>query len=80
MLFSFNNELFKKGRVISNKTFLSESQKFLSYSSLFIKVFIYKVKFFFEVAVRFENIINFIRFIIPGIINKVSKGRFKLYG
>ena len=80
MPFSFSNELFKKGRVINSKPFLSEFQKFLSYSSLFIKVFIYKVKFFFEIAVRFENMVNFIRFIVRGVINKVFKGKLKLCG
>ena len=80
MLSGFNNELFKKGRIISNKSFLSESQKFLGYTSFFVRVFIYKVKLFFEVAVQFENVVNFIYSIIPGVINKVSKGRFKLYG
>ena len=80
MLSGFDNELFKKGRIISNKSFLSESQEFLSYSSFFIRVSIHKIKFFLEIAVRFEDIINFIRFIVINVINKVFKGGFKLYG
>ena len=80
MLFSFNNELFKQGRIINSKSFLSEFQEFLGYSLFFIKVFIYKVKFFFEIAVRFKDMVNFIRFIIFNVINKVFKGRIKLCG
>ena len=46
----------------------------------FIKVFIHNVKLFFEIVIQFENVVNFIRLIVFNVVNKVSEGRFKLYG